>query len=58
MNFSASVADKGASIGARQTAALFMENAILGFKIQSFTKVFSGIAISLGINGILSNYWR
>ena len=58
LNFSASVADKGASIGARQTAALFMENAILGFKIQSFTKVFSGIAISLGINGILSNYWR
>ena len=46
LNFSASVADRGASIGARETAALFMANAILGYQAKAFTYVFGGMILS------------
>ena len=58
LNFSASVSDRWASIGARETAALFMRNAILGFKIHGFAKVFGGMVISAAINCGLSLLWR
>ena len=57
LNFSASVADRWASIGARETAALFMRNAILGFKIHGFAKVFGSITGSAVLNGVLSEFW-
>ena len=46
LNFSASVADRWASIGARETAALFMRNAILGYQAKAFTYVFGGMILS------------
>ena len=46
LNFSASVSNRGASIGARETAALFMANAIFGYQAKAFTYVFGGIMLS------------
>ena len=46
LNFSASVSNRGASIGARETAALFMANAIFGHQAKAFTYVFGGIMLS------------
>ena len=50
--------NRGATQLARHTAARFLANAILGYKIQAFTKVFAGMVISIISNGLMSKYWR
>lgn len=49
--------NRGATQLARHTAARFLANAILGYKIQAFTKVFAGMVISIISNGLMSKYW-
>jgi len=57
INFGVSIADKGASQLARQTAALYFANAILGYQIQAFIKVFGLQIGNIVFNGGLTAIW-
>ncbi len=58
INFGVSIADKGASQLARQTAALYFANAVLGYKVKAFTYVFAGLIASNTASAIMNKFWR
>ena len=58
LKFGISVADKGASQLARQTAALLLKNAVLGYKVKSYTMVAIGLIGSGIVSSFLSKFWE
>lgn len=56
LNFGVSVSNQGASQLARHTAALYLANAVLGYKVNAFAYVYIGMIASTITNGFLTNF--